>query len=93
MGLRLCSRCVTPETHETIFFDQEGVCNVCRQQEYKQEKIDWVAREKELHALLDSYRGKKLAKLWLKALGVLLLCMIVIVAVANATGVVDTSAT
>ncbi len=44
-------------------------------------------------ALLDSYRGKKLAKLWLKALGVLLLCMIVIAAVANATGVVDTSAT
>lgn len=44
-------------------------------------------------ALLDSYRGKKLAKLWLKALCVLLLCMIVIVAVANATGVVDTSAT
>ena len=42
-------------------------------------------------ALLDSYRGKKFAKLWLKALGVLLLCMIVIVAVANATGVVDTS--
>lgn len=44
-------------------------------------------------ALLDSYRGKKLAKLLLKALGVLLLCMIVIVAVANATGVVDTSTT
>lgn len=44
-------------------------------------------------ALLDSYRGKKLAKLLLKSLGVLLLCMIVIVAVANATGVVDTSAT
>ncbi len=43
--------------------------------------------------LLDRYRGKKLAKLWLKALGALLLCMIVIVAVANATGVVDTSAT
>lgn len=43
--------------------------------------------------LLDRYRGKKLAKLWLKALGVLLLCMIVIVAVANATGVVDTFAT
>ena len=44
-------------------------------------------------ALLDGYRGKKLAKILLKALGVLLLCMIVIVAVANATGVVDTSAT
>lgn len=40
---------------------------------------------------LDGYRGKKLAKLWCKALGVLLLIIIVIVAVANATGIVDTS--
>ena len=32
-----------------------------------------------------------LIHIWLKALGVLLLCMIVIVAVANATGVVDLS--
>ena len=42
--------------------------------------------------LLDRYRGKKLAKLWLKAMDVLLLAMIIIVAIANATGVVDTSA-
>ena len=35
---------------------------------------------------------RHLAKILLKALGVLLLGMIVIVAVANATGVVDTSA-
>ena len=41
--------------------------------------------------LLDRYRGKKLAKLWLKVMGVLLLAMIIIVAIANATGVVDTS--
>ena len=41
--------------------------------------------------LLDRYRGKKLAKLWLKAMGVLLLVMTIIVAIANATGVVDTS--
>lgn len=41
--------------------------------------------------LLDRYRGNKLAKLWLKAMGVLLLAMIIIVAIANATGVVDTS--
>ena len=56
--LKRCSRCVTPETHETIFFDQEGVCNVCRQQEYKQEKIDWDARKKELEELLDKQRGQ-----------------------------------
>ena len=41
--------------------------------------------------LLDRYRGKKLAKLCFKAMGVLLLAMIIIVAIANATGVVDTS--
>lgn len=41
--------------------------------------------------LLDRYRGKKLAKLWLKAMGVLLLAMIIIVAIANTTGIVDTS--
>lgn len=43
--------------------------------------------------LLDRYRGKKLAKLCLKAMDVLLLAMTIIVAIANATGVVDTSAT
>ena len=41
--------------------------------------------------VLDRYRGKRLAVLWLKAMGVLLLTMILIVAIANATGVVDTS--
>ena len=47
-----------PETHETIEFDAEGVCNVCRQHEYKQSQIDWAARERELVALIDQYRGK-----------------------------------
>lgn len=41
--------------------------------------------------VLDRYRGKRLAVLWLKAMGALLLTMILIVAIANATGVVDTS--
>ena len=34
--LRRCTKCVTPETHETIVYNQEGVCNVCSQNEYKQ---------------------------------------------------------
>ncbi len=56
--MRLCTKCVTPETHETIAFDEEGVCNVCRQIEYKHEKIDWKARRKEFEEILDRYRGK-----------------------------------
>jgi len=56
--IRNCSRCLLPETQETITYDKEGVCNVCKQAEYKKEKIDWVAREKELRNLIEGYRGK-----------------------------------
>lgn len=55
---RRCTRCLLLETHDTIVFDDEGVCNICRQIEHKQQKIDWVARERELRAVLDEYRGK-----------------------------------
>jgi N-acetyl sugar amidotransferase len=57
-NLRRCVRCLLPETHETIVFDEEGVCNVCRQIEVKQGKIDWAARERELIELIESYRGR-----------------------------------
>lgn len=53
-----CTRCLIPETHETIVFDDEGVCNICRNQEYKQGAIDWTARKRELGELIESYRGK-----------------------------------
>jgi N-acetyl sugar amidotransferase len=56
--MKRCTRCGLPETHETIAFDAEGVCNVCRQHEYKQEKIDWAAKKRELDALIEEYRGK-----------------------------------
>lgn len=56
--MKRCARCVLPETHETIVFDEEGVCNICRQHEFKQGKIDWSARKKELGELIESYRGK-----------------------------------
>jgi N-acetyl sugar amidotransferase len=56
--LRRCSRCLLPETHETIVFDGEGVCNICRGQEIKQAQLDWQSKKKELGALIESYRGK-----------------------------------
>lgn len=56
--LNSCSRCMLPETHETIVFDGNGVCNVCRGQEYKQEKVDWAKRKTELLELIEKYRGK-----------------------------------
>jgi len=58
MELRRCTRCVLPETHETIVFDGAGVCNVCHQQEFKQTQVDWTAKKKELDALVEAHRGK-----------------------------------
>lgn len=56
--LRRCARCTLPETHETIVFDETGVCNICRQNEFKKEKIDWEKKKSELYSLVDQYRGK-----------------------------------
>jgi N-acetyl sugar amidotransferase len=56
--LRRCTRCTIPETHETLMFDGEGVCNICRQQEYKKEFIDWERRRHQLTELIEQYRGK-----------------------------------
>ena len=47
----------SPETHETLVLDSEGVCNVCRAQEVKAE-IDWQKRLQELDALVEQYRGR-----------------------------------
>ncbi len=58
MELKRCTKCVIPETHETIVFDGKGVCNICNQTEFKQTQIDWVAKKKELDELIEQYRGK-----------------------------------
>ena len=49
-----------PETVDTITFDEAGVCSVCRQIDYKDEKIDWEVRRKQLDALIAEYRGQGL---------------------------------
>jgi len=44
--------------HETITFDDEGVCYACRANEAKDNNIDWKDREEQLIQLLDEYRSK-----------------------------------
>ncbi|CAM3177356.1 ATPase [Sphingomonas antarctica] len=56
--MRKCTRCLVPETVDTITFDEEGVCSVCRQVEFKQDKIDWVDRGRQLDAIVEEYKGK-----------------------------------
>jgi N-acetyl sugar amidotransferase len=56
--LKRCSRCLLPETYETIEFDVEGVCNLCRGAEFKKADIDWDERKKLLDRLIAKHRGK-----------------------------------
>jgi N-acetyl sugar amidotransferase len=45
---------------DTITFDEAGVCSVCRQIDYRDKKIDWEERRKQLDELTAQYRGKGL---------------------------------
>jgi len=56
--VKLCTKCVMPETAESLGFDDTGTCTVCRQIEYKQQVIDWAERKPKLAALVAEYRGK-----------------------------------
>ena len=42
---------------KTLIFDEDGVCDACRNADQK-ENIDWKVREKQLLQLLDKYRSK-----------------------------------
>jgi N-acetyl sugar amidotransferase len=56
--MRYCSKCIYPETQDTLMFDETGTCSVCRQIEYRDDKIDWTARRAELDELIARYRNK-----------------------------------
>jgi N-acetyl sugar amidotransferase len=56
--LKRCTKCLLPETHESITFDEMGVCSICRQVEYKEGQIDWEGRKRDLTELIESHRGQ-----------------------------------
>ncbi|MCC6597446.1 MAG: N-acetyl sugar amidotransferase [Alphaproteobacteria bacterium] len=56
--MHTCTKCVMPETAESLAFDGDGQCSVCHQIDFKRDNIDWDARKKELHELVELHRGK-----------------------------------
>jgi N-acetyl sugar amidotransferase len=56
--MKSCSKCLLPETHETIEFDSMGECNICNQHKFKKEKIDWKSKSVEFEKIIENYRGK-----------------------------------
>ncbi len=55
--LNYCTKCVMPSTKPDLMFDDDGVCNACRNYENRK-AIDWDARKAELAIILDKYKNK-----------------------------------
>ena len=56
--MKSCSSCLLPETAEATTFDSEGTCSVCKQIEYKEERVDWSNRRDLLDELISKYKDK-----------------------------------
>lgn len=56
--MKSCIKCLLPETHETIEFDEKGTCNICNQHKFKNEKIDWDEKRIKFNQIIDKYRDK-----------------------------------
>lgn len=51
--MKECKRCLTMESADTITFDSEGICGVCRNVEAKTNgKVNWETRRQELAAIV-----------------------------------------
>lgn len=56
--IRSCSKCLTPETEESVKFDENGVCNICQVAKERDTEVDWEARLEELEKIIAQHRGK-----------------------------------
>lgn len=59
LNLRRCSKCILPETTPFIEFDEDGVCNYCRNYEERQsDGYNPVKGEEALEKLVSQYRSQ-----------------------------------
>ena len=56
--MKVCSQCLLPETHETILYDEAGLCNICNSRNYRDNGIDWNSRSQDLKKLVEKFRLK-----------------------------------
>lgn len=56
--MKSCTRCIIPETADTIAFNAAGVCNVCDSITHKKTAIDWAERRRELDAIVAHARAR-----------------------------------
>lgn len=57
-GLPRCVKCGLPITWETVYLDEDGVCNICKNWDKKKYEIDWVERRKELEKIVEEVKKR-----------------------------------
>ena len=57
--MRICTKCIQPDTRPGVFFNEESVCGACLWEDEKK-KIDWAERKKELEIVV---KKKKFLKM------------------------------
>ena len=57
-NLKRCNKRQLPETYEGIEFDSKGECNICASSVFKNTKIDWKSRKKQLDKIIEENRNK-----------------------------------
>ena len=50
--MKICKKCIQPDSRPQIYFNEEGICGACLWQEEKK-KIDWNSRRTELQEIAD----------------------------------------
>lgn len=59
MELERCKKCTLPITWEALYFDEQGVCNMCHNWRQKLEVIDWEEREKQLIEIFEGVKKRR----------------------------------
>jgi N-acetyl sugar amidotransferase len=54
--MKICKKCVMPNTKPDLNFDELMVCDACNSQADKNNNIDWIKREKEFLSLIKKYK-------------------------------------
>ena len=57
-NVKICAKCIQPNTRPGIFFSQESICGACLWEEEKN-KINWSERIKELKEIVEIAKNKK----------------------------------
>ncbi len=58
-GNKICKRCIMPENPPDIFFNDDGVCNICLAHDFvKKTEVIQKPLESDLIKILDKHRGK-----------------------------------